>query len=176
MPLCSCWLLSYLSKSFPSSTGEVSGAITKQLLAFWMSYHPHCCVGPADGKYNKDQLYFINPSAWSSHSVLDQRIGKFMYILIDINFCEITTNEWTPKLNKVEDRTCTCTSGSIGRRPTNRTYVMLLNPITQHNPFNRLQQMLEIKHWGKGLSPLRLTLNNVRDHHSTTYIYYRYHR
>ena len=25
-----------------------------------------------------------------------------------------------------------------------------------------------INHWGKGLSPLRLTLNNVRDHYSTT--------
>lgn len=31
-------------------------------LSYWMSYHPHCCVGPADGKYNNEHLDSLNPS------------------------------------------------------------------------------------------------------------------
>ena len=36
--------------SFSSSTGEVSGASTKQLLAFWMLQHPHIDLQIYDGK------------------------------------------------------------------------------------------------------------------------------
>ena len=64
MPLCSCWPLPYLSKSFPSSTGEVSGAITKQSLAFWMSYHPHGYVGITDGKLDMNESQSV---ATNSH-------------------------------------------------------------------------------------------------------------
>ena len=44
----------------------------------------------------------------------------------------------------VEDRTCTCTSDLSGRRPTNRTYIVLLNPshnITHLNDFNKYYKL-----------------------------------
>lgn len=38
-----------LRSGFPSSTGEVSGALTKQLLAFWILHDPHYHVQMIDG-------------------------------------------------------------------------------------------------------------------------------
>lgn len=38
-----------LHSGFPSSTGEVSGAFTKQLLAFWILHDPHYHVQMIDG-------------------------------------------------------------------------------------------------------------------------------
>ena len=38
-----------LRSGFPSSAGEVSGALTKQLLAFWILHDPHYHVQMIDG-------------------------------------------------------------------------------------------------------------------------------
>ena len=51
---------------------------------------------------------------------------------------------WQQEYVCVEDRTCTCTSGLSGRRPTNRTYIVLLNPshdITHLNDFNKYYKL-----------------------------------